>query len=66
MKGFDEAVEIVLRTVRNQSADDWSKPFTGAGSDAKDRFDMVLQCATHMHHHIGQMMYLAFELKKKG
>jgi uncharacterized damage-inducible protein DinB len=66
MKSFDQAVEIVLSTIRNQSADDWSKPYTGAGSDAKDRFDMVLQCATHMHHHIGQMMYLAFELKQKG
>jgi hypothetical protein len=27
---------------------------------------MVLQCATHLHHHIGQMMYLGFELKRKG
>jgi len=36
------------------------------GADARDRFDMVLQCATHLHHHIGQMMYLVFELKGKG
>jgi len=27
---------------------------------------MVLQCATHLHHHIGQMMYLVFQLKRKG
>ena len=35
------------------------------GADAQDRFGMVLTCATHMHHHIGQMMYLVFELKRK-
>jgi len=65
MKNFGEAVETVLRTIRAQAPDDWSKPFTGAGSDAKDRFDMVLQCATHLHHHVGQLMYIAFELKNK-
>jgi hypothetical protein len=27
---------------------------------------MVLTCATHLHHHIGQMMYLVFELKRKA
>ena len=66
MKNFGEAVETVLRTIRAQAPDDWSKPFTGAGSDAKDRFDMVLQCATHLHHHVGQLMYIAFELKNKS
>ena len=65
MKNFGEAVETVLRTIRAQAPDDWSKPFIGAGSDAKDRFDMVLQCATHLHHHVGQLMYIAFELKNK-
>jgi uncharacterized damage-inducible protein DinB len=65
LKKFDEAVEMVIRTIRNQSTEDWSTEYTATGSDAKDRFEMVLQCATHLHHHIGQMMYLAFELKKK-
>jgi len=27
---------------------------------------MVLQCATHLHHHIGQMMYLGFEWKRRS
>jgi uncharacterized damage-inducible protein DinB len=63
MKKFDEAVEIVVRTIQGQSADDWSKEYSGAGADAKTRLEMVLQCATHLHHHIGQMMYLDFELK---
>jgi hypothetical protein len=64
LKKFADTIEIVLRTIRSQSPDDWSKPYTGAGSDARDRFDMVLQCATHLDHHIGQMIYLAFELKR--
>ena len=66
MKNFDERSRSCFVRSGSQSADDWSKPFTGAGSDAKDRFDMVLQCATHLHHHVGQMMYLAFELKNKA
>jgi hypothetical protein len=64
MKKFDEAVEMVVRTIRNQSGDDWSKAYSGTGVDAKNRFEIVLQCATHLHHHIGQMMYLGFELKR--
>ena len=66
LKKFDDAIEIVLKTISNQSPEDWSKPYTGAGSDARDRFDMVLQCATHLHHHIGQMIYLGFAWKQKG
>jgi hypothetical protein len=27
---------------------------------------VLLLCVTHLHHHIGQMMYLGFELKRKG
>jgi hypothetical protein len=65
LKKFDDAIEIVLKTIRNQSPDDWSKPYTAVGADARDRFDMVLQCATHLHHHIGQMIYLGFELKRR-
>jgi len=66
LEKFDEAAALVIQTIRRQSAEDWSKPYTATGSDARDRFEMVLQCATHLHHHIGQMMYLGFELKGKG
>ncbi|HKC01086.1 MAG TPA: DinB family protein [Terriglobales bacterium] len=66
LKRFDLAIEMVLGAINGQSAEDWSKEYTGVGSDAHDRFDMVLQCATHLHHHIGQMMYLVFQLKRKG
>jgi hypothetical protein len=64
LKEFDAAIEIVLRTIQGQSPEDWPKQYTAVGADARDRFDMVLQCATHLHHHIGQMIYLGFELKR--
>jgi len=38
--------------------------YSAVGADAQDRFGIVLSCATHLHHHIGQMMYLGFELKR--
>jgi len=66
MQKFDAAVATVLETIGKQSADDWSKPYSATGADARDRFEMVLQCATHLHHHVGQMMYLVFELKKNA
>jgi uncharacterized damage-inducible protein DinB len=66
LEKFDQAIEMVVASINSLSAEDWSKEYTAVGADARDRFDMVLQCATHLHHHIGQMMYLVFELKGKG
>lgn len=62
---FDEAIEMVIGTINSQSTEDWSKPYEGVGADATDRFGMILSCATHLHHHIGQMMYLEFEWKSR-
>jgi DinB family protein len=64
LKKFEEAVEMVARTIRSQSAEDWSVSYSAVGADAQDRFGIVLSCATHLHHHIGQMLYLGFELKR--
>jgi hypothetical protein len=60
-KRFDEAVGMVLKTIRAQSSEDWSDPYSGVGADAKDRLTMVIQCAAHMQHHIGQMIYLNYQ-----
>jgi uncharacterized damage-inducible protein DinB len=65
LRKFDQAIQMVLVAINDQSAEDWSKEYAGAGANARDRFEMVLQCATHLHHHVGQMMYLGFELKRK-
>jgi len=70
LKKFDEAVAMVVETIRHQSAEDWTKRYTAVfpttGAAAKDRLEMVLQCATHLHHHIGQMMYIEYEWKRRG
>jgi len=66
LKKFDQAIEMVITTINSQSPEDWSKEYTGTGADAHNRMEMVLQCATHLHHHIGQIMYIGFELKRKG
>jgi hypothetical protein len=66
LKKFDEAIDLVVRTIRSQSAQDWSAAYAGTGAEARDRFAIVLDCATHLHHHIGQMMYLTFALKRKS
>jgi len=66
LKNFDRAIERVVNAIESQSADDWSKGYSGGGADARNRLEIVLQCATHLHHHIGQMMYLQFESKRKG
>ena len=64
LQKFNQAIAMVLATINSQSAEDWSKQYSAAGADAQDRFGIVLSCATHLHHHVGQMMYLGFELKR--
>jgi uncharacterized damage-inducible protein DinB len=63
LKRFDDAVSMVVRTIRSQYSDDWSAAYSGVGTNSRNRLDMVMQCAAHMQHHIGQMIYLAYEWK---
>ena len=65
LKLLDHAVAMVIQTIRRQSPADWSKPYSAVGTNCSNRLDMVLQCATHMQHHIGQMIYLGYELKRQ-
>jgi hypothetical protein len=66
LKRFDEAIRMVLQTIKGQSAEDWSKEYSGTGVDARNRLEITLQCDSHLQHHIGQMMFLSFEFKKKS
>ena len=66
LKRFDEAVDMVVQTIRAQSPEDWSAAYSGVGSDAKNRLEMVIQCAAHMQHHIGQMIYLNHQWQSKS
>ena len=65
LKRFDDAVALVLKTIRAQTADDWSAEYSGAGTNATVRLDMIMQCAAHIQHHIGQMIYLRYEIERK-
>jgi uncharacterized damage-inducible protein DinB len=62
---FDAAVEMMIQTIRAQSSDDWQRAYSGTGANASNRLDMILQCAAHMQHHIGQMIYLGYELQRE-
>jgi uncharacterized damage-inducible protein DinB len=65
LSSFDEAIKMVIRTIEAQSADDWSESYTAKGTDARTRLEILLICATHLHHHIGQMTYLVFQSQQK-
>ena len=66
IRRFDDAVNMVLKTIGKQSSDDWPQKYTGTGANAQNRLDMVVQCAAHMQHHIGQMIYLSYEWNKQS
>jgi hypothetical protein len=66
LKRLDAAVDMVHKTIRAQAPEDWSAEYSGAGTDAKNRLAMVVQCAAHMQHHIGQMIYLSYELQRQA
>lgn len=59
LQRLDDAVAMVVRTIQEQTAEDWAKPYSAVGDGgANNRFQIVLRCATHLYHHIGQMIYL--------
>ncbi|MCU1303727.1 MAG: hypothetical protein JWQ87_4011 [Candidatus Sulfotelmatobacter sp.] len=62
---FDDSVRLVVETIEVQSSEDWSREYSGAGADARNRLEMVVQCAAHMQHHIGQMIYLEYEMRRQ-
>jgi Protein of unknown function (DUF1572) len=61
---FDQAIATVVATIRKQSSDDWSAPYSGEGVDANTRFAILLDRASHADHHIGQILNLARELTR--
>jgi hypothetical protein len=65
LQRFDDAIDMVRKTIRGQAPEDWSAEYSGAGTDAATRLDIVVICAAHMQHHIGQMIYLSYELARQ-
>ncbi len=62
---FDDAVAMVQKTIREQTPADWSAAYSGTGTNAANRLDMIVQCASHMQHHMGQMIYLGYEWRRQ-
>lgn len=66
LKKFQAAVDVVLAALRGQAEEDWARSYTAKGEDdASNRFNIFLRCATHLHHHVGKMTYLCFQLVGK-
>lgn len=65
LRRFDETIAMVSATIEQQSEGDWTLPYSAEREpDAKDRFTVVLRCAVHFYHHVGQINYLYRELEK--
>ena len=66
LQALDDAVAMVIQTIQSQSAEDWAKSYSAVGTNCRNRLDMVVQCAAHMQHHIGQMIYLSYEWQRQA
>jgi len=65
LRKFDETIILVIATIEGQSESDWSAPYSAEReTTSKNRFTILLRCASHLYHHIGQIIYLARELQK--
>jgi len=62
---FDETIALVIATIEKQSEADWTAPYTAEREpDSKNRITLFLRCASHLYHHVGQIIYLSRELRK--
>jgi hypothetical protein len=62
---FDETIAMVIATIEKQTEADWSAPYTAEREpDSRNRITPVLRCASHLYHHVGQIIYLSRELRK--
>ena len=66
LQAMNDAVTMVVRTLAAQTAEDWSREYEATGVDDRTRFGIVLRCAQHFHHHLGQMIYLAKEHQRQA
>lgn len=55
---FREAVEMMIRTLEAQKAEDWGKLLDAPHPPIQTRFGMFLVCTAHLNNHIGQMSWM--------
>ena len=65
LKDFDRTVAMVVATIRKQNEEDWGKAYTAEREPAaENRFEILVRCAGHAYHHVGQIVYLSRELAR--
>ena len=64
MRRFADAISLAARTARAQTEQDWTREYKAERDESENRFQIFLRCATHLHLHIGQMIYLQFALQR--
>jgi uncharacterized damage-inducible protein DinB len=62
LRNFDRAIQLVVDTIREQAPENWSAAYSAERSKERNRFAIMLNCAAHADHHIGQIIYLSREL----
>jgi len=67
LRRLDDAVGLVAMAIEAQTAESWLESYEAVGKAEfiKDRFGIVLRCVTHLHHHVGQMIYLEKEFARQ-
>jgi hypothetical protein len=66
VRKFDGAIKLVVDIIRKQSPENWSVAYSAERSKEKNRFAIILSCAAHADHHIGQIIYLSSELTSQA
>ena len=65
LRKFDEAIATVIAAIENQTEADWTAPYSAEREpDSRNRVTLFLRCASHLYHHVGQVIYLSRELRK--
>jgi uncharacterized damage-inducible protein DinB len=65
LRKFDETIAMVISTIEKQTEADWPAPYTAEWEpESKNRVTLFLRCASHLYHHVGQIIYLSRELQK--
>ena len=66
LKAFDDAIRITVATAEKQSDQDWAVPYSAEREpESRNRFTIFLRCAGHAYHHVGQIIYLQWELLRE-
>jgi uncharacterized damage-inducible protein DinB len=65
LRKFDETIAMAIATIEKQEEADWTAPYSAEREpDSKNRITLILRCASHLYHHVGQIIYLSRELRK--